>query len=271
MSRRFIVTLAAFFLVVPLFVTACSVGGRSPFAHQVTVTMRADTAAIALRASWTPELLSETASIIEQRMKSLGLEGTVKTSGRDKLILRFAEVKDQDEKLAQLRANGVLEFRHLVGVRLGEPPGAAATYRMDVTTDESGSDVYTFRDAEGNPVTAEKVLMESELVLTGHDLKRGSARAQKDPTAHRALVALELTPEGGKKFADFTRRNIGAALAVVLDGKILSAPVVNEPILQGRAVIQGDFNMESAGRFAALLNSGSLPAPLEIVSVQRTP
>jgi len=79
-----------------------------------------------------------------------------------------------------------------------------------------------------------------------------------------------LTPEGGRKFADFTRRNTGAALAVVLDGKILSAPVVNEPILEGRAVIQGDFNMGSAGRFAALLNSGSLPAPLEIVSVERT-
>ena len=61
---------------------------------------------------------------------------------------------------------------------------------------------------------------------------------------------LEFTPEGKKRFADFTRRNVGEILAIVLDAKMLSAPSITEPILDGRAVIRGGFTMEEAKRLA---------------------
>lgn len=107
-----------------------------------------------------------------------------------------------------------------------------------------------FKDQDGN------------VVLTGKDLKDAKAQISN---GNQSVVGLEFNDEGGKKFADLTARNIGKQIAIVLDGDVLTAPVVQEAITGGRAQISGSRTMEDAERLAILLRSGSLPVKIEVM------
>lgn len=99
-------------------------------------------------------------------------------------------------------------------------------------------------------------------VLTGKDLK--DAQAQKDQ-ANRSLVGLEFSDEGADKFFKVTSANVNQQIAILLDGQVLTAPVVNEPIRGGKAVITGSRSLEEAQHLAILLRSGSLPVKMEVI------
>lgn len=99
-------------------------------------------------------------------------------------------------------------------------------------------------------------------VLTGKDLK--DSRAQVDQS-QRALVALEFTDEGAEKFFELTSIFTNQQIAILLDGQVLTAPTVNEPIKGGKAVITGNRNVEEAEHLAILLRSGSLPVKMEVI------
>ena len=107
-----------------------------------------------------------------------------------------------------------------------------------------------FKDPAGNTV------------LTGKDLK--DARAQMDQ-GNRALVGLEFNDEGAEKFFKVTAANVQQQIAILLDGQVLTAPVVNEPIRGGRAVITGSRTVQEAENLAILLRSGSLPVKMEVI------
>lgn len=102
-------------------------------------------------------------------------------------------------------------------------------------------------------------------VLTGTDLK--NAKEQTDQN-NQNLVALEFSDEGGKKFADLTSKNVGKIISILLDGKVLTAPRVNEAITGGRAVITGSRTLEEAHNLAILLRSGSLPVKMNIIETR---
>lgn len=99
-------------------------------------------------------------------------------------------------------------------------------------------------------------------VLTGKDLR--DARAQMTG-GNQSVVGLEFTDEGGAKFADLTARNIGRPISILLDGEVLTSPVVQEAITGGKAQISGSRTMEEAEHLAILLRSGSLPVKIEIM------
>ncbi|MCH7730395.1 protein translocase subunit SecD [Patescibacteria group bacterium] len=103
--------------------------------------------------------------------------------------------------------------------------------------------------------------------LTGADLE--SADVGFDQTTGRPVVSLSFTQEGGQKFAEITRRNIGKPLAIVLDEEVISAPLVQEEITGGSAQISGEFSLEEAKNLSIQLNAGALPVPIELVE-QRT-
>lgn len=99
--------------------------------------------------------------------------------------------------------------------------------------------------------------------LTGKDLKETSVVF--DPNSGKPQVSLVFTSEGGKKFAEITKKNVGKPIAIALDNNIISAPNVNEPILAGNAVISGSFTVEEARNLSNELNGGALPIPLSIL------
>ncbi len=101
----------------------------------------------------------------------------------------------------------------------------------------------------------------NKTVLTGKDLK--DARTQVDQ-GKRPLVAMEFTDDGAKKFADLTTKYVGQQIAIMLDGKVLTAPTVNEPITGGKAVITGNRSVEEAEHLSILLRSGSLPVKMDV-------
>ncbi|MCE5284913.1 MAG: protein translocase subunit SecD [Pelosinus sp.] len=102
-------------------------------------------------------------------------------------------------------------------------------------------------------------------VLTGKDLK--DAKAQMDQSK-RSLVSIEFSDEGGKKFADLTRNNIGKRISILLDKQVLTSPVVQEAIPSGKAQITGSNSIEEATNLAVLLRSGSLPVKVEVVETR---
>ena len=110
-----------------------------------------------------------------------------------------------------------------------------------------------FKDEDGNTV------------LTGTDLKNAQAAMNQN---NQNVVDLEFSDEGGKKFADLTMKNVGRKIAILLDGEVLTDPVVNEPILGGRAEISGQRTLEEAQKLAILLRSGALPVKVNIIETR---
>lgn len=100
-------------------------------------------------------------------------------------------------------------------------------------------------------------------ILTGRDLK--DSQFQIDQSTGQPEISLTFTDAGKKKFADATSRNVNRRIAILLDGKVLTNPVVNEPILNGQARITGGFTNEQAANTAALLRAGALPVNVEIM------
>lgn len=82
-------------------------------------------------------------------------------------------------------------------------------------------------------------------------------------------VQLKFSPEGAKLFAEITKRNVGKSVAIVLDDQVLSAPVVQQQIIGGDAVISGSFTSDAAKNLSIQLNAGALPAPLELIAQSR--
>ena len=86
-----------------------------------------------------------------------------------------------------------------------------------------------------------------------------------DNRTNEPVVSFRFDTAGGKRFADVTRKNVNKPFAIVLDNKVVSAPVIREPILGGSGQISGGFTTEEANDLALLLRAGALPAPLVIL------
>lgn len=101
--------------------------------------------------------------------------------------------------------------------------------------------------------------------LTGADLKKAQVTFGQASGRAGPQVAVEFTSEGSKKFAEITKRNVGKPLAIFLDDQPISAPIVEQEILGGSAVITGQFTPEEAKNLAIQLNAGALPVPIKIL------
>ena len=99
--------------------------------------------------------------------------------------------------------------------------------------------------------------------VDGADLTNASAGT--DPQSGQWVVNFTFNSIGARRFGDITRTHVGRRFAIVLDGKVLSAPVIREPILGGSGQISGNFSAQSSSDLALLLRAGALPAPLTVV------
>jgi preprotein translocase subunit SecD len=109
----------------------------------------------------------------------------------------------------------------------------------------------------------EKIAVYDRVDVDGGDLT--NAQAGTDPQTGQWVVNFSFNTVGAQRFADVTRSNVGRRFAIVLDNKVISAPVIREPILGGRGQISGNFTAQSASDLALLLRAGALPAPLTVI------
>ncbi|HVC60100.1 MAG TPA: protein translocase subunit SecD [Acetobacteraceae bacterium] len=121
-----------------------------------------------------------------------------------------------------------------------------------------GDDYLAMQD---NP--AQKIAVRKRVDVDGGDLT--GARAATNPQTGQWVVEFNFNSVGARRFADITRENVNHRFAIVLDGKVISAPVIREPITGGRGEISGNFTAASATDLALLLRAGALPAPLTVV------
>ncbi len=99
-------------------------------------------------------------------------------------------------------------------------------------------------------------------VMSGRSLKAASVRS--DPNG-APEISFELTDDGTKVFADYTKTHVGAILAIVLDNIVISAPRIQSAIPDGKAEIQGKFTREEASSMVAQMLSGPLPVRMSVI------
>lgn len=188
--------------------------------------------------------------IIERRINLLGVsEPNIQTvRGQDiyRLIVELPGVSDTESAVNLIGQTAQLTFWELDGQA---NPDELATDSADLLT--QGLSMVL----GGKPKLTD---------LTGKDLNR--TQVIFDQNAGTPQVQIEFTSDGTSKFAEITERNIGKIVAIVLDDQIISAPVVQQQILGGSAVITGSSDVDEANRLSIALNAGALPAPLELVA-----
>ena len=117
----------------------------------------------------------------------------------------------------------------------------------------------------GKPAVLEFVDPEGNVVITGQDIKSAKPGFGEK---QMPVVNFELLPEGAKKFADATAKNIGKAITITLDKEIISSPIVESVISGGKGVITGMKSIEEARQLANLIQSGALPVELEQIEIR---
>jgi protein-export membrane protein SecD/preprotein translocase SecF subunit len=210
-------------------------------------------------------------SVMENRVNALGLSGTeVRLKGADQLLIMLPGAKQPEDALATLVTVAQLEFRHLVDVATDNRPGRR--YQLAVLPadpapgqrrGDAATESYQFIDRHtSRRVPASQVLQGAPLILKG-DALRPTSQAELQPNGTGPAVTFQFNRAGAERFGDFTAGHVGEILAIVLDGKIISAPRINDPIRGGEGLISGGFHsMTEARTLATLLNSGALPVPL---------
>jgi preprotein translocase subunit SecD len=107
------------------------------------------------------------------------------------------------------------------------------------------------------------VVVKKQVLVSGGDLT--DAQPGFDQRTSEPIVSFKFNTAGSRKFAQATTENVGLPFAIVLDNKVISAPVIREPITGGQGQISGNFTVQSANDLAILLRAGALPAPLTVV------
>ena len=189
--------------------------------------------------------------VIERRVNAFGVgEPVVQTQqggalggGEHRLIVELPGVTDVDKAVKMIGETPQLEFKLI-------KPGFEASTTL--ATGEANPEAFTDTDLTG------KYLARASLVFAN-----GTAQVAGTPT-----VKVDFNPEGAKLFAEITKANVGKQVAIFLDGALVSAPVVQEPITDGTAIISGNFTAETAKELVRNLNLGALPVPIELESTQ---
>ncbi|MEJ7612727.1 MAG: protein translocase subunit SecD [Candidatus Fervidibacter sacchari] len=192
--------------------------------------------------------------IVERRVNRYGVsEPQVYVEGTDRVVVEMPGVRNPEEALRLIGEMGELEFRSV-----------PEKYRVEVETSPTGTkERVIFRDSEGKEVPQYQVYAESTLVVKGTELSPPTVIGYDQ--FGRPEVHLTFNREGARKFADFTRRNVGKHLAIWYDRECISAPVVQEPILDGRARITGIGSFEEANLLKVILDAGALPVPVSVL------
>lgn len=192
--------------------------------------------------------------VLRNRIDGLGVsEPSLQRQGENSIVIQLPGLKDREQAIELIGPQAVLEFRI---VSEDATPAAYNRY-TEVVRYEEVRDPITQEILSRTPY-----VLTQEVLLTGEYIR--DARVRFDPQNNQPYVALSFDSIGADRFSRLTERYKGRRLAIVLDDKVQSAPVIREKIGGGEASISGQFTTEEAGNLAIVLRSGSLPAPIDI-------
>ena len=185
--------------------------------------------------------LNQSLEIVRRRIDEVGTKDpTIIKRGNNRILIELPGLEDPNRIKKLLGKTANLTFRIV-----SESEGAF------------GSELLSFESKD------DKLNISKRVILSGDSLI--NAKTDFDNQTNEPVVSFTLDRAGSKKFARATTNNVGKKLAIILDNKIVSAPVIQEPIMGGTGQITGNFTFQTATDLALLLRSGALPAPLTIV------
>ena len=179
--------------------------------------------------------------IVRRRIDEIGTnEPNILKRGNDRILVELPGLNNPDRIKSLLGKTANLTFRFV----------------SQNETESFGTEKLLFENGT-------EAIVSKRIVLSGDNLT--DAKPRMDNQSNETVVTFNLDRVGAKKFAKATSSNVGKKLAIILDGKIISAPNIIEPIIGGTGQITGNFTFQSATDLALLLRSGALPAPLNII------
>ncbi|SUE43774.1 bifunctional preprotein translocase subunit SecD/SecF [Roseomonas gilardii subsp. rosea] len=226
-----------------------STGATSPdievaSAPDGTLTVAVTQAGLQARASGA---VDQSVEIVRRRVDETGVaEALVARQGQDRVLVQLPGVDDPNRIKELLGRTAKMTF-HLLDENANPQATVPPPGTMFLTGERDG----------------QRYAVRRQVAVDGANLS--DARASQDPQTREWVVSFTFDSVGSRRFADITRANVGRPFAIVLDDKVLTAPVIREPITGGRGQISGSFNAQSASDLAALLRAGALPAPLTVV------
>lgn len=180
--------------------------------------------------------------IVRRRIDEIGTnEPNILKRGNDRILVELPGLDDPMRIKSLLGKTANLTFRFVT----------------NNTEGSFGAEKLEFEDG------TEEVIVSKRIILSGENLL--DAQPRMDTENNETVVTFSLDRVGAKRFGKATSNGIGKRLAIVLDGKIISAPVIRDTIATGSGQISGGFTFQSATDLALLLRSGALPAPLNII------
>ncbi len=199
------------------------------------------------------DVLDRTVEIIRSRVDTLGVsEPQIQKQVPDRVIVQLPGVNDPQQAIEVVGQTAQMSIRLL-------------PTELEPAADPTDPNNTLFRDKQtGNIVPIEQVIERSPLMVGGDDVKPTSQVGYDE--AGQPSVSFELQGEGSRRFAEQTARNIGRFMPIFLDQRCISAPTIRSAITGGSGQISGGFeNIQEARDLALLLNSGALPAPIDVV------
>ena len=194
--------------------------------------------------------VDQSIEILRRRIDELGTkEPTIQRQGKSRIIIQVPGLDDPNRLKELLGTTAKLTF-HLM-----DP-------RSNIDNVSRSSIILYSQDNKDLPYIVEK-----RSIISGENLI--DAQPGFDPQTNQPIVNFRFDSQGARKFGKVTSDNVGKPFAIVLDNEVISAPIINEPILGGSGMISGGFSVTEANDLAILLRSGALPAPL-IILEERT-
>jgi SecD/SecF fusion protein len=216
------------------------------------VVLKIDTAKLPLDAR--KDALERAIEIIRNRIDQFGVgEMSIQKQGREHIIVQLPGVTDRERALEIIGKTAHLEFK-LVSDNVEDLKKALNNEPVE------GWEIRYYESERGS---REPLLLAKDAALTGEYIVNAktefSSRGFGEP-----YVSLAFNPKGAELFANLTAANVGKRLAIVLDGKVQSAPVIREAIPSGQAQISGNFSVDEANDLSVVLRAGALPAPVNV-------
>jgi preprotein translocase subunit SecD len=195
------------------------------------------------------QAVDQSIEIIQRRVNELGLvEPSIQREGLDRILVQVPGLQDPSHLKEILGKTAKLDFR-MVDQSMSVDQAIATHPPPD-------SEILGGQNGE-------KYLIEKRVLVSGADLV--DAQPSFDQRTSEPVVTFRFNSSGARKFAEATQQNVGKPFAIVLDNQVVSAPVIQEPILGGSGQITGNFTVQQANDLSILLRAGALPAPLTIV------
>ena len=189
---------------------------------------------------------------INRRVNNLGTsESTIVRQGADRILIQFPGLNDTTDLKKLIGETAKLTFHEVHPSMSGD--------EAKMTKVPTGFKIYPGDKGESSG----EYLLREQPVVQGADL--ADAQPGFDSRNGEPVINFRFNQIGARKFANFTKDHVGRPFAIVLDDKVLSAPVIREPILGGSGQISGSFTVEGTNTLAVQLRSGSLPTKLTIV------